>query len=286
MKTNLVRVAAWPTSALFALTLAGCVIETPDAAYAAPVRATVIVESDMYIPDYYVWDGYEYVGVVDGRYYYLGQGSLWFACEPWREHRFHDWERRNPRWHEHAERNDRFRKGHDGRFHPIGAHAPEHPDTPPPPHNTGPGGHDLRKQHPGSAEPPRPPRPVNAEPKPQRPPHPGNVAPKPERPQHPENVKPVARHQQPPTMVPPPHPANVPPPPPNMTRPGNLPPPPNATHPQRPNAAPGPRVQPPQKNAAKTAPAKVPAAHNGNSEPKPDNGDKPRNDDTSAPQKR
>lgn len=294
MKKNLVRIAALPTSALFVLTLAGCLVESTDAVYAAPVRATVVVESNVFIPDYYVWDGYEYVGLVDGRYYYLGQGSLWFACEPWREHRFQDWERHNPRWRDHAERNERFRKGPDGRLHPIGSHEHKRPNTPPPPpRNVRPGEHDLHPQHPGKVEP-------------KRPPHQGNVAP-------------VVRHQPNPTTLPPPHPTYVPPPPPsyipplpqNVSHPANIPPPPrntprhgsitppNAQHPQHPGTAQNPHMPerpsnahanknvPPTKNNAKPAPGKAPATRDGKNAPTSDNAsDKQHNGDANASQKR
>jgi hypothetical protein len=84
------------------------VIGGPPAVYVAPV--TVMV------PDSYVWDGYENVGLVGGQYFYLGPGNVWLAAEPWRLDRFHGWERDHPDWRDHAIRNDRFRRdahGHD-----------------------------------------------------------------------------------------------------------------------------------------------------------------------------
>lgn len=84
----------------------GVVVETP------PPAVTVQVA-----PDYYVWDGYEYVGIAGGRYYYLGPGHVWIACEPFRVTRFHDWERHHPDWHAHATRNVRYRPEARGHGH-------------------------------------------------------------------------------------------------------------------------------------------------------------------------
>ena len=102
---------------LAALTLmSGCVV-TPyggGVAVVAPPPA-VAVNVEVY-PDYYCWDGFEYVGIVGGRYYYLGPGHAWIVCEPFRLARFHDWERGHPDWRDHAIRNEHFRpadRGHD-----------------------------------------------------------------------------------------------------------------------------------------------------------------------------
>ena len=65
-------------------------------------------------PGYYVWDGYEYVGVVGGQYYYLGPGHVWYRCEPFRVTRFHEWERYHSDWRAHAIRNDRYHRGYEG----------------------------------------------------------------------------------------------------------------------------------------------------------------------------
>ena len=90
--------------------LSGCVVRG-GVAVEAPAPA-VTVEA---VPDYYVWDGYEYVGVVGGQYYYLGPGNVWIVCEPFRLARFHDWERVHPDWHAHAIHNDRYRHGYRDR---------------------------------------------------------------------------------------------------------------------------------------------------------------------------
>jgi hypothetical protein len=61
------------------------------------------------VPDSYVWDGYEYVGVVGDQYYYLGPSHIWLRAEPFRLERFHGWERYHRDWHSHAIRNERYR---------------------------------------------------------------------------------------------------------------------------------------------------------------------------------
>ena len=108
--------------------MSGCVVEPyGGVAVEAPgPPPPPVVTVAVVAPDYYVWDGFEYVGVVGGRYYYLGPRNLWIDCEPFRLARFHDWERVHPDWREHAVRNERFRhddRGHDrdrGRGHDRG----------------------------------------------------------------------------------------------------------------------------------------------------------------------
>jgi hypothetical protein len=70
------------------------------------------------VPDSYVWDGYEYVGLVGDQYYYLGPGNVWLFCEPFRLERFHGWERGHADWRNHAIRNDRYRTDRNGHVQP------------------------------------------------------------------------------------------------------------------------------------------------------------------------
>jgi hypothetical protein len=84
------------------------VVQTP------PPAVTVEVG----VPDYYVWDGYEYVGVVGGQYFYLGPGNVWIACDPVRLARFHGWERSHVNWRVHATANVRYRTDAHGHDHP------------------------------------------------------------------------------------------------------------------------------------------------------------------------
>ncbi|HUA37720.1 MAG TPA: hypothetical protein VMA35_04885 [Candidatus Sulfopaludibacter sp.] len=102
---------------LAALTwMTGCVVRPyGGVAVEAPPPPAVTVE--VVAPDYYVWDGFEYVGVVGGRYYYLGPRNVWIACEPFRLARFQDWERFHPDWRNHAIRNERYRNDNHGHDH-------------------------------------------------------------------------------------------------------------------------------------------------------------------------
>jgi len=42
------------------------------------------------VPDTYIWDGDEYVGVVGSQYYYLGPGDVWLPFDAVRVVRFND----------------------------------------------------------------------------------------------------------------------------------------------------------------------------------------------------
>jgi hypothetical protein len=64
-----------------------------------------VAEVTVGVPDAYVWDGVEYVGMVGGTYYYLGAGGAWVVCDPVVLGRFHGWERGHPDWRAHAIRN-------------------------------------------------------------------------------------------------------------------------------------------------------------------------------------
>lgn len=107
-------------SSIVTLTLAlvsGCVVEPNGRVGFAPVVVEpqpVVAE----VPDDYVWDGYEYVGLVGGVYFYLGPGDVWLRCEPWRLERFHGWERGHADWREHAVRNVRYRNDSHGHYQP------------------------------------------------------------------------------------------------------------------------------------------------------------------------
>jgi hypothetical protein len=88
------------------------VVATPAPVAYAPSPGPV------YVPDDYVWDGYEYVGLVGDQYFYLGPGNVWIVADPFRIDRFHAWERGHPDWRSHATRNDRFRRDSHGHFQP------------------------------------------------------------------------------------------------------------------------------------------------------------------------
>jgi hypothetical protein len=107
--------------------VSGCVVE-PNGRVAfqpvvvqAPPPVTVVPAAPVdlaLVPDDYVWDGYEYVGLVGDQYYYLGPGNVWLVCEPFRLERFHGWERGHPDWHVHAVRNVQYRRDAQGHEHP------------------------------------------------------------------------------------------------------------------------------------------------------------------------
>lgn len=132
MKTNYIRAGILGLGVGGLALVCGCVVEPgrvefrPVVVAPAPVvvaPAPVVVETPppepvYYVPDGYVWDGYEYVGVVGDQYFYLGAGNVWIACEPWRVERFHGWERGHSDWRGHVIVNERFRRDARGHDHP------------------------------------------------------------------------------------------------------------------------------------------------------------------------
>lgn len=94
--------------------MSGCVVGGyGGVAVEAPTPAATVV---MY-PDHYVWDGYEYIGIIGSHYYYWGPHRLWIPCEPFRVQRFHQWERHHPDWQRHATRNEDFGPPNRGNEH-------------------------------------------------------------------------------------------------------------------------------------------------------------------------
>lgn len=121
MKTKWIRAGGLLVAAGGLILAAGCVVEPDGRVAMAPAvvvaPAPVVVapvpppppEPVVVVPDSYVWDGYEYVGVVGVDYFYLGPSHVWIRCEPYRLERFHSWERYHRDWREHAIRNEHFR---------------------------------------------------------------------------------------------------------------------------------------------------------------------------------
>ena len=91
--------------------MSGCVV-SPYGGVAVVAPAPVVTVG--VYPDDYYWDGYEYVGIAGGAYFYLGPGNVWLRCEPWRVERFEGWERGHSDWREHAVRNEHYRQGGGG----------------------------------------------------------------------------------------------------------------------------------------------------------------------------
>jgi hypothetical protein len=120
MKTKCLSKYLLPVAAGGLMLVSGCVIEPNGAVgFQGPIvevaPPAVVVEAPVMVPDTYVWDGYENVGIIDGRYYYLGPGNVWLASETWRVDRYHGWERDHADWRDHAIRNVRYRR--DARGH-------------------------------------------------------------------------------------------------------------------------------------------------------------------------
>jgi hypothetical protein len=85
-----------------------------------PAPAPPVVTVDVAVPDTYVWDGAEFVGVVGNQYYYLGAGNVWLPFDAVRVARWHDWERVHADWRAHAIANVRYR--HDAHGHVVPGH--------------------------------------------------------------------------------------------------------------------------------------------------------------------
>jgi len=84
----------------------------------APVTPSASVTVQIGVPDYYVWDGDEYVGVIGGQYYYLAPGEVWMPLPHERWEHFQRWERHHHDWREHAIRNERYRRDAHGHEYP------------------------------------------------------------------------------------------------------------------------------------------------------------------------
>ena len=90
------------SSVAIALLSAGCVtrVEPPPPVVAQPPpppMAQVPPSAVVYTPEYYTWDGYEWVGVYGNQYVYWN-GGAWIVCDAVILGRFHGWERSHPRW--------------------------------------------------------------------------------------------------------------------------------------------------------------------------------------------
>jgi hypothetical protein len=88
---------------------------------AAPPAPVVVVPAPVYVPEYYVWDGYEYVGWCGGTYVYYGPHG-WLVCDAIVLGRFNGWVRYHPDWRRDAVRyhDHDFDHGHDF------GHGPHH----------------------------------------------------------------------------------------------------------------------------------------------------------------
>lgn len=97
------------------------------------------------VPETYVWDGAEYIGMVNGQYYYLGPGSVWIPMDSPRMNRFHAWQHSNPNWQAHVTRNTRYRNtNHIPQPQPM-----RHVPPPNPNQNQQHDGHNVNPGHQG-----------------------------------------------------------------------------------------------------------------------------------------
>ena len=96
----------------------------------APVPVPPAVTVEVGVPDNYVWDGNEYVGVIGTQYYYLGPNNIWLAMDAPRLARWHDWEKVHADWRDHAIRNELYR--HDAHGHEVPLREDHSHDKSPP----------------------------------------------------------------------------------------------------------------------------------------------------------
>jgi hypothetical protein len=72
--------------------------------YVGPGGVVASTPAVVVYPDYYVWDGVEYVGLHGDRYFYLNAGGVWVDADPVILSRFRGWERYHPDWRRTATR--------------------------------------------------------------------------------------------------------------------------------------------------------------------------------------
>jgi len=94
---------------LAAVCLSGCVTRVVYAPPPPPPGAPPAPAVVAYTPDYYVWDGYEYVGVCGDHYVYYNAGA-WLVCDAVILGRFHGWERYHADWRRGAVH---YHRGHE-----------------------------------------------------------------------------------------------------------------------------------------------------------------------------
>jgi hypothetical protein len=82
---------------------------------AAPIAPSVTVT----VPETYVWDGDEYVGMVGDQYYYLGPNQAWLPMPTDRLAFFHGWEKQHKDWMKDAIHNEKYRRDAQGHEHPL-----------------------------------------------------------------------------------------------------------------------------------------------------------------------
>jgi hypothetical protein len=99
------------------------IVQPPAPVVTVQVPAPVITVA---VPDAYVWDGFEFVGIVGMDYFYLGAGGYWVPCDSVRLARFQGWEKVHADWRAHATANVNYRLDARGHVHPW--HGQGHSD--------------------------------------------------------------------------------------------------------------------------------------------------------------
>lgn len=74
------------------------------------VEASVAAPQVEVVPPSYVWDGYEYVGEINGGVVYLGPGGVWVTAPGFVLDRFHGWARYHPNWRRTAHPYNRYHR--------------------------------------------------------------------------------------------------------------------------------------------------------------------------------
>jgi hypothetical protein len=148
MKANMKYVIPLTTigiAAAIACVAGPSLIITPPTVVISAPPPVVVAPTPVVAPDYYAWDGYEYVGVVGDQYYYLGPGNAWVVMDPVRLQRFHAWSGSHPDWRTHATHNVLYRNmdRHDAPQPMMHNNPPAHVDS----HEAAPHPDHVQPQH-------------------------------------------------------------------------------------------------------------------------------------------
>ena len=99
---------------LVAVLVSGCQVSFSPPVASVEVSAPAVEV----VPPTYVWDGYEYVGEVNGGFYYFGPGGVWIGADPIVLGRWHGYVDVHPDWRARVVFNDREhrldREHHEG----------------------------------------------------------------------------------------------------------------------------------------------------------------------------
>jgi hypothetical protein len=114
MKTTKIIIGSVGLVVLATITaISGPTIVVPAPVVVAPAPVVVApapaVSVAIGVPDVYVSDGVEIVGVIGTQYVYLGPGDVWVVMDAPRLVRFHEWEKTHADWQVHATVNVKYR---------------------------------------------------------------------------------------------------------------------------------------------------------------------------------